>query len=68
MLDYQNTAADLLPLLAATYALIFMVSDLKGFCKAPYTAPAPQRFAWEADQRVVLLMFGHIQDALLPCG
>ena len=25
VLDYQNTAADLLPLLAATYALIFMV-------------------------------------------
>jgi acyl-CoA oxidase len=25
VLDYQNTAADLLPLLAASYALIFMV-------------------------------------------
>ena len=25
VLDYQNTAADLLPLLASSYALIFMV-------------------------------------------
>ncbi len=28
VLDYQNTAADLLPMLAASYALIFMVTFL----------------------------------------
>lgn len=30
VLDYQNTAADLLPLVAACYALIFMVRLARG--------------------------------------
>ena len=31
VLDYQNTAADLLPLLAQAYALLFMVSWILPF-------------------------------------
>ena len=37
VLDYQNTAADLLPLLAATYALIFMVRRPTCFAYGPST-------------------------------
>ncbi len=37
VLDYQNTAADLLPLLASAYALLFMVRAAS-FWPAPVTS------------------------------